>query len=76
MRIFSKEELVGYNGKNDQDIYICYRVKVYDVTRSFLWKNGEHQVLHKAGMDLTKDLKDAPHGAEFIYRFPIVGIME
>jgi len=43
------------------------------VTDSFLWKGGKHQVTHYAGTDLTGELEKAPHGLEFLKRFPIIG---
>ena len=49
MREFTKEEFAWYNGKNGNPTYIAYKGKVYDVTTSFLWKNGEHQVQQKLG---------------------------
>jgi len=75
MRKFSIDELSKYDGR-DGTIYIAYQGKVYDVSTSFLWKGGKHQVVHKAGQDLTDDLKDAPHGVEFLEKFPVVGILE
>ncbi len=36
---------------------------------------GKHQAMHLAGEDLVDFLKDAPHGEEFIKKFPIVGIL-
>lgn len=75
MKIFTKEKLKKFNGKDGRPSYIAYEGKVYDVTESFLWKGGRHQVFHDAGEDLTDALKDAPHGPEFIYRFPVVGIL-
>ncbi len=75
MRKFSIDELSKYDGR-DGTIYITYQGKVYDVSTSFLWKGGKHQVVHKAGQDLTDDLKDAPHGVEFLEKFPVVGILE
>ncbi len=72
MRIFTKEELKKYDGRNGLT-YIAYGGKVYDVSRSFLWKKGVHQVIHKPGCDLTEALKEAPHGTNMLERFPIVG---
>jgi predicted heme/steroid binding protein len=72
MRIFTKEELKKYDGSNGL-VYVAYGGKVYDVSRSFLWKKGVHQVIHKAGCDLTEALKEAPHGTNMLERFPIVG---
>jgi predicted heme/steroid binding protein len=72
---FSLQELSQYNGKNGRPAFIACQGKVYDVTRSFQWKKGEHQVLHRAGNDLTVALKDAPHGVEFLLKFPLVGVL-
>jgi predicted heme/steroid binding protein len=72
MRVFTKEELKKYDGSNGI-AYVAYAGKVYDVSRSFHWKKGVHQVTHYAGRDLTDALKQAPHGADRLDRFPIVG---
>ena len=74
-RVFTREELGRYNGKNGMPSYIAYKGMVYDVTSSFLWKNGRHQVLHDAGKDLTDSLDQAPHGSDLIVKFPVVGIL-
>jgi len=51
MRVFTKEELKKYDGSKGV-AYVAYHGKVYDVSQSFLWKSGVHQVLHRAGCDL------------------------
>jgi len=66
MRIFTKKELALYNGKNGNPVYIACKGKVYDVSESFLWKGGNHQVMHSAGRDLTDSLEKAPHGSELL----------
>jgi len=76
MRRFTKRELAQYNGKEGARTYVAYKGKVYDVSRSFLWQDGRHQVLHTAGKDLTGSLAEAPHGPEFLEQFPVVGILE
>jgi len=75
MKEFTEEELVQYNGKNGNPVYIVYKRKVYDVSASFLWKDGTHQVLHSAGVDLTNALEQAPHGGDVLEKFPVVGII-
>ena len=72
MRTFTKEELAKYDGRNGI-AYVAYGGKVYDVSQSFLWQRGRHQVVHHAGCDLTEALKRAPHGSELLERFPMVG---
>lgn len=76
MRKFSKEELAQYSGKNGAPAYVAYKGQVYDVSDSFHWRNGRHWVSHEAGADLTYDLQSAPHGPEFLFRYPRVGILE
>lgn len=73
MREFTKEQLKRYDGREDRKAYIAYKGKVYDVTDSFLWKGGKHQVIHFAGEDLSGELEKAPHGIKFLEKFPIIG---
>jgi predicted heme/steroid binding protein len=74
MRLFTREELQKYDG-SDGSAYVAYQGKVYDVSGSFLWKKGAHQVTHHAGRDLTEALGQAPHGPEMLERFPMVGVL-
>jgi predicted heme/steroid binding protein len=76
MKSYSLEELKEYNGKNGNRAYIAYEGLIYDVTDSFLWQGGKHQVSHYAGLDLTGELDKAPHGVEFLIRFPVVGYLK
>ncbi len=72
-RRFTTKELRRYNGRAGAPAYIAYQGLVYDVSRSFHWQNGRHQVLHSAGTDLTRRMRQAPHGADLLQKFPIVG---
>jgi len=74
-RRFTKKELGRYNGRNGAPAFIAYKGRVYDVSRSFLWQNGRHQALHAAGRDLTSSLEEAPHDAEVLKIFPMVGTL-
>jgi predicted heme/steroid binding protein len=75
MRTFTKKELAKYNGQDGAQVFIAYKGKVYDVSGSFLWQNGRHQVTHVAGKDLTEDLAQAPHGSDLLDIFPVVGML-
>ncbi|HKZ93007.1 MAG TPA: cytochrome b5 domain-containing protein [Candidatus Bathyarchaeia archaeon] len=75
MKEFSEEELAQHNGKNGKPAYVAYKGKVYNVSTSFLWKDGNHQALHSAGVDLTDAVEQAPHGENFLEKFPVVGIL-
>ena len=72
MRVFNEEELRKYDG-SDGLAYVAYGGKVYDVSQSFHWKRGVHQVTHHAGRDLTEAMKQAPHGADMLEGYLIVG---
>jgi predicted heme/steroid binding protein len=76
MRIFTVKDLAKYNGKNGKPVYVAYKGKVYDVTNSFLWKDGRHQVLHNAGTDLTTAIEQAPHSEDNLAKFAAIGILE
>ena len=76
IRQFTREELVKFDGKNGVPAYVAYCGKVYDVSTSFLWKEGRHQVLHGTGVDLTEAMRGAPHNEDVLKRFPVVGILQ
>lgn len=72
---FTLDELKKYDGKEGRPAYVAVRGKVYDVTESFLWAEGEHQGEHVAGTDLSDDVPKAPHGDEVLERFKLVGTL-
>jgi len=76
LKEFSKEELARYNGEKGVPAYVAYKGKVYDVSASFLWREGKHQVLHRAGIDLTDAMERAPHSTDLLEKFPLVGILQ
>lgn len=76
MRELTVKELSRFDGRDGRPAYVAYAGKVYDLSGSFLWRGGRHQALHEAGRDLTEALKHAPHGAELLMRFPVVGTLK
>jgi predicted heme/steroid binding protein len=75
MRRFTREELANCDGQNGAPCHLAFEGKVYDLSRSFLWQRGRHQVRHLAGVDYTGGLNEAPHGADLLERFPVVGVL-
>jgi len=75
LRKFTLEELKQFDGRDDRPAYMAYKGKVYDVTESFLWINGDHQGQHEAGKDITNEMKFAPHGEEMLERIKLVGVL-
>ncbi len=69
----TSEELHSFDGKEGRPAFIAYKGKIYDVTRSKLWKDGSHARKHLAGHDLTDALKTAPHAEDRILVMPEVG---
>ncbi len=69
MKEFTPKDLESFNGKKGPPTYTSYQGKVYDVSESSLWVDGEHMDTHLAGKDLTEEISSAPHGAEVFERF-------
>ena len=71
MLTLTASQLALYNGQDKPEIWVAFRGKVYDVSKSKLWRNGKHYE-HWAGQDLTEELKDAPHTDRVFDKFDIV----
>lgn len=69
----TRQELETNDGKNGKPAYIAYQGKVYDVSESSFWMEGEHMGMHNAGKDLTDDLEMAPHRDENFNKVKFVG---
>ena len=72
-RLFTREELARYDGKEGRPAYVAYGGLVFDVSGSMRWRGGRHQDRHDAGRDLTAEFKEAPHSTTILLRVPIVG---
>lgn len=75
MKSFTRLELSRCDGRNGAPAYVAFEGRVYDVSASFLWQGGAHQVLHQAGQDLTESIAEAPHSGDLLERFPVVGTL-
>jgi len=73
--VYSRSQLALRNGQDKPEIWIAYKGKIYDVSRSRLWFNGKHYE-HWAGQDLTEELKDAPHDDHVFGRFDAIGMLK
>lgn len=72
MKDFTLEDLKEFDGTNGRRSYVAYQGKVYDVTESAMWPEGDHEGEHQAGGDLTDEHGDAPHDV-YVTDFPEVG---
>jgi predicted heme/steroid binding protein len=69
----TQEELSQFDGCEKRPAYIAYKGKIYEVTSSKLWVEGNHVRKHLAGNDLTEALRTAPHDEDKIIGMPLVG---
>ena len=70
---FTKTELGNFDGKNGKPAYVGYKGKVYDVSGSDQWVDGDH-VGHMAGQELTEEMDIAPHSDDVLSsRMKVVG---
>ncbi len=74
MQKFSIEDLSKFDGKDGRRAYISYKGKVYDVTDSTQWMEGDH-LGHEAGQDLTLEMEIAPHGEDVMERMKVMGFL-
>lgn len=58
------------DGREGRPAWVQVGDRVYDVTQSPRWKEGNHVRRHQAGSDLTDALVQAPHGPEKLKAFP------
>ena len=74
-KTFTLEELKQSDGRDGRPAYFAYKGKVYDATDDPLWIDGDHQGQHKAGIDLTEELSQAPHGEDELAMVKLIGIL-
>lgn len=72
--VYTRSQLALRNGQDRPEIWIAFRGKIYDVSRSRLWYEGRHYE-HWAGQDLTDELRDAPHTDQVFERYDVIGIL-
>ncbi|OGL40155.1 MAG: cytochrome B5 [Candidatus Schekmanbacteria bacterium GWA2_38_11] len=72
-KVFDEAELKKFDGKEGRKAYVAVNGKVYDITESDLWQDGEHGGIHVAGQDLTDEIDNGPHGEDIMENWPVVG---
>jgi predicted heme/steroid binding protein len=75
MKEYTLEEVAQCTGQDGKPCLFCCNGLVYDASASYHWRGGKHHVLHRAGTDLTAELKHAPHGAHLLDELPVVGTL-
>ncbi|MGV3540484.1 MAG: cytochrome b5 domain-containing protein [Rufibacter sp.] len=72
---YTRSQLALRNGQDRDEIWVAYKGEIYDVTKSRLWRRGNHYE-HWAGQDLTQELKDAPHTDYVFDKFSVIGLLK
>jgi predicted heme/steroid binding protein len=75
MREITRKELASADSRDGAPTYIACEGLVYDVSDSFQWRQGRHQIQHRAGVDYGVNLRGAPHSAELLQRTPVIGTL-
>jgi len=70
---FTLEDLSQFNGTEKKPEYLDYKGKIYDVSGSKLWVEGNHVRKHLAGNDLTEALRIAPHDEDKVLGMRLIG---
>lgn len=74
MTTYTSAQLALRNGQDRDEVWVAYQGRIYDVTKSRLWKKGMHYK-HWAGQDLTHELPDAPHTEKVFEKFEVIGLL-
>jgi predicted heme/steroid binding protein len=72
---YTRAQLALRNGQDKPEIWVAFEGKIYDVSKSRLWRDGKHYE-HWAGQDLTPELVDAPHNENVFDKFEQIGVLK
>jgi predicted heme/steroid binding protein len=72
---YTRAQLALRNGQDKPEIWVAFEGKIYDVSKSRLWRDGKHYE-HWAGQDLTPELADAPHNENVFDKFEQIGVLK
>ncbi|BAK97909.1 hypothetical protein OBV_07110 [Oscillibacter valericigenes Sjm18-20] len=74
-RLFTPDELAGYNGKNGNPAYVAVNGIVYDVSNVAAWGGATHFGL-AAGADVTSQFASCHAGQPILGKLKMVGKMK
>ncbi|HRP37832.1 MAG TPA: cytochrome b5 domain-containing protein, partial [Candidatus Dojkabacteria bacterium] len=72
---FTTTELSEYDGKSGNDCYVAVSGRVYEISDSDKWVDGDHidsEGQASCGKDLTEAMDESPHGISILTTSPKV----
>jgi predicted heme/steroid binding protein len=73
--VFNTSELSEYDGKSGNNCYVAVSGRVYEISNSNKWINGDHldsDGQASCGRDLTEAMAASPHGISILTTSPKV----
>ena len=71
----TQAELKKNDGQDSRPAWIVLDGKVYDVSDSPMWVDGDHFAEHLAGRDLSAEMAEAPHDESVLESVTYVGTL-
>jgi predicted heme/steroid binding protein len=79
-RVFTPQELARFDGRAGSPAYIAVDGRVYDVSGSASWPQGEHAPCDldaMAGRDLSEEIEQSPPSMRrYLQGLPVIGRLE
>lgn len=72
-------ELKQADGKNNNKCWLAVDGKVYEISQSALWKDGQHTPSNEqayCGADMTEAMNAAPHGRKKLDQLTVIGTIK
>jgi predicted heme/steroid binding protein len=73
--VVSLDELKKNDGQSGRPAYVALNGKVYDVSDSPMWIDGDHLAEHMAGADLSSEIDGAQHDESVLENVRYVGTL-
>jgi predicted heme/steroid binding protein len=77
-RAITQAELQKADGKEGRDCWVAVDGKIYDLSNSLNWENGEHATSEgqaRCGADMSSVIDKSPHGRKMLDQLDVVGTL-
>ena len=76
--VISVAQLLEADGKGGRNCWVAVDGKVYDLSESMNWDNGEHTTSEgqaRCGADMSNVIDKSPHGRKMLDQLDVVGTL-